>query len=146
MKKGIAALTIAATIALAGCGTSGVQLDKEVNVSGMTVSVPSVWEESDHGGTLTFDGPMDDEGHVSDAIIISFEDADGQSIDDYAGDVYEGAEQVSTGEVDEHGYAIYDFNGEDVAIIEGDSTIYDVMALGDAVSLESVIDSVSFGD
>ena len=51
MRKGIAVLAAAAIIALAGCGAPAVTLDREVTVSGLTLSVPSTWVEdgSDYG-------------------------------------------------------------------------------------------------
>lgn len=144
MKRELIAAALVGTLALVGCGATGggTSLDRDANVSGLTLSVPSSWEETDHGGTTTFDGPEDDEGRVSDSIIVSHEET-AETLDEYAGDVYEEAERVSETEVDGCECSVYDFNGTSVAIIDGGGVIYDVMVLGDAVSLDDVLGTVT---
>lgn len=144
MRRQMLAAALVGTLALVGCGTQGVQLDKEVTVEGMTLSVPSSWNEEDHGGTTTFDGPADDNGRVSDAIIVSYEDTGGQTIEEYAGDTYDGAKQSGELEVDGMDCQTYDFDGTPVAIIDAGETIFDVMVLGDDVSMDSLLSTVSF--
>lgn len=143
MKRQLIVVALVGTIALVGCGATdgGSKLDSEASVSGMTLSVPSAWEETDHGGTTTFDGPEDDEGRVSDAIIVSHRETS-ETLDEYVEDVYEGAERVSDVEVDGCECSVYDFNGTSVAVIDGDGVIYDIMVLGDAVSLDDVLGTV----
>lgn len=143
MKKQVIAAALVGMLALVGCGAAGgvTTLDKDVSVAGITLSVPSSWEETDHGGTTTFDGPEDEEGRVSDAIIVSHEETS-ETLDEYVEDAYEGAERVSETEVDGCECSVYDFDGTSVAIIDGGGIIYDVMVLGDAVSLDDVLDTV----
>lgn len=45
MKGRIVAAAAVVTLALAGCASQGVELDREVEVAGLTVSVPSDWVE-----------------------------------------------------------------------------------------------------
>lgn len=132
------------SLALVGCGAGGAALDSEAVVGGMTISVPSGWVETDHGGTTTFDGPENEDGTVDDAIIVSHEDTDGQTLDSYANDVYDGAEELRTRDVDGSECQVYDFNGTDVAVVENDGTMYDIMVLGDSVDIDSVLDSAHF--
>ena len=144
MKKALVALAVAASVAIVGCEETkdSAALDMDVSVSGMTLSVPSSWEETDHGGTTTFDGPANDEGRVSDAIIVSHRETT-ETPDEYAEEVYEDAQLESETEVNGCECSIYDFNGTTVAIIDGGSVIYDVMVLGDTVSLDDVLGTVS---
>lgn len=146
MKRQIAAAALVGALALVGCTSTDASsvLDKDASVSGMTLSVPSSWNETDHGGTTTFDGPEDEDGRVSDAIIVSYENTE-EAPDEYAGDVYEGAKRVSEIEVDGCECSIYDFDGTSVAIIDGGDVIYDLMVLGDAVSLDDILNTVNIG-
>lgn len=45
MKRMIVAAAVVVTLALVGCGSKGVELDREVEVAGLTMSVPSDWVE-----------------------------------------------------------------------------------------------------
>ena len=144
MRRQVIAAALVGTLALVGCGATvgGTSLDRDASVYGMTLSVPSSWDETDHGGTATFDGPEDDEGRVSDAIIVSHRETS-ETLDEYAEDAYEGAERVSETEVDGCECSVYDFDGTSVAVIDGGGVIYDVMVLGDAVSLDDVLGTVA---
>ena len=76
MKRMIVAAAVAVTLALVGCGSQGVELDREVEVAGLTMSVPSDWVEDrseeyadDYGfGTRSYENgePEDDDfGRIS---------------------------------------------------------------------------------
>lgn len=45
MRRSIVAAAVAVTLALVGCGSQGFELDREVEVAGLTMSVPSDWVE-----------------------------------------------------------------------------------------------------
>lgn len=71
-----AALTV--MLALSGCGAS---LDRDVDVQGMTLSVPSNWAQeiaegnTDAQGTVTFEKATDDEDDPYNAIVARYEAA-----------------------------------------------------------------------
>ena len=81
MKKKILSMALAATavtamLGLAGCGAS---LDREVEIQGMALSVPSNWEErADDGNTseagrIVYEKMSDDSDDPYEAIIVSYE-------------------------------------------------------------------------
>ncbi|HIS40571.1 MAG TPA: hypothetical protein IAC12_07070 [Candidatus Aphodovivens avistercoris] len=71
-----AALTV--MLALSGCGAS---LDRDVDVQGMTLSVPSNWAQevaegnTDAQGTVAFEKATDDEDDPYNAIVVRYETA-----------------------------------------------------------------------
>lgn len=75
MRRRILAVAAVAALALVGCSSQGVELDREVEVAGLTVSVPSGWVEDrsedyadDYGfGTRSYesgDPDSDDYGRI----------------------------------------------------------------------------------
>ena len=73
---------LVATLGLAGCGAS---LDRDVEVAGMTVSVPSDWEQKSATGNTDAEGEMayerftDDADDPYTAIVIRYEGIDDES-------------------------------------------------------------------
>lgn len=76
LSMGLVATALAAMLGLAGCGAS---LDREVEIQGMALSVPSNWEESADGGNtseagrIVYEKMADDSDDPYEAIVVSYE-------------------------------------------------------------------------
>lgn len=65
MRRKIAAFALAGLLALAGCSAGGVKLDREVEIGGLTMRVPSGWvedgDDSEFGyGSRTYESSDED--------------------------------------------------------------------------------------
>lgn len=164
MKKGIAAAALVAVLALAGCSASGVELDREVEVGGMTLSVPSDWVEDgddtsyesigDAYGSRTYFA--DPDATYSDGIYarysnISLDDTPEESFKSIYGDDVE-YELVEETVIDGVPVQVYEFpyvrldNGEDAVRYEAYLYQYDmhyeITVYGNAVSIDDVLETV----
>lgn len=163
MKKGIAAALVAA-LALVGCSASGVQLDREVEVGGMTLSVPSDWVEDgddessdfldmEYGSRTYFEDP---DAIYSDGIYARYSNTDldetpEDSFKSIYGDDVE-YELVKETVIDGVPVQVYAFpyvrvdNGEDTVRYEAYLYQYDmhyeITVYGDSVSIDDVLETV----
>ena len=163
MRRKLAVFALAASLTLAGCsgtGASSISLDREVDVEGLTLSVPSGWVEDgdDYGleslgssfGSRTFDQPGDDSEKVSNSIIVGYsnEETD-MSPDEYALDYFDGIESEKEDEtvIDGAECVVYDASVDDfemhVAFILDMDMTYEITVIGDAVDIDSVLETVS---
>lgn len=163
MKK-VAAAALVSVLALAGCAGSGVKLDREVEVGGMTLSVPSDWVENGYDdsndfldteyGSRTFVQNPDEIESVGIAVYysnISLDETPEESFKSTYGDdvEYELADEMVIDGVQTY---VYEFpytspvSGEDKVRYEAYLYQYDmhyeITVYGDAVSIDDVLETV----
>lgn len=165
MRRGFVAAAMAATLVLVGCGGAGVDLDREIEVGGMTLSVPSGWVEDgdDHSyetseanfGYRTF---MEDPDGIEsqNAISVSYsnlslDQTPEEAIVELYGDDAE-YELVDETVIDGVQTEIYEFpyksivTGEDLkrreAYVYGYDMHYEISVAGDALSMSDVLETV----
>ena len=109
---------LVATLGLAGCGAS---LDRDVEVQGMTLSVPSDWAQeaddsnTDTSGTVAFEKATDDEDDPYTAIVVRYE----ASADDAPANAQEAIALKQQTMEDEQGVTRWSIDEESDEIIDG---------------------------
>lgn len=162
MRKQVIAAALVGTLALVGCSSSSVSLDREVEIEGLTISVPSGWIEDgdDHEldiiqsryGTRTFEKPGSDSNDM-DAIMVSYSTTsdNSESPDDFMNEFYSDSEykMVSESVIDGSECSVYDVDmdgsniSQSIAFITGREMEYTIYLYGDDVSIDSLLETVS---
>lgn len=169
----IAAIGIAAILsaAIAGCSASGVALDREVDVHGLIMSVPSTWveDESDNSigdetkfGHTVFENT---ESETYEQITVSYSNVDlDETLSEITAEEEEGWESmadahdfecssIDTFVVDGVEVTTYDkclyIEGElaeqwQAARFMGSDMHYEIDVHGDSVSLDDLLETISF--
>lgn len=162
MKKVFAAAALVAVLALAGCSSSSVQLDREVEVGGMTLNVPSDWVEdgddtdydfSDHVfGHRSYSYDTDNESERSYISVfysnVDLDETPDESIASIYGDGmdYEVVDEpVIDGVKTQVVKYLFDGNsGTSMyeAFVYGFDMHYEITVVGDKVSIDDVLETV----
>lgn len=164
MKRVGVFLAIAASLALAGCGAQGVQLDREVTIEGLTMSVPSGWvEDGDDNefssigskyGSRTYEAP-DSSSEGQNMIAVNYSttsENDPETADEFMEEYYSEMytyEKVEETVIDGSECTVYDVTmdgaglDQTIALIYGMSMDYKIYVYGDEVSMDSILETVS---
>lgn len=161
-RRTFAVAALVCALALSACAIGGVQLDRDVTVGGMSLSVPSNWVEdrsdSDSSGSVSFTSTDEDAFGIL-SVSYSSPPNDG-SLDDIMADwesLIEGLgakyewELVDESVIDGARCYVCDFSVEnDDVTIEGADifvrssvTDYRIILYGDQISVSALLDTIS---
>lgn len=164
MRKVATCVAIVASLALVGCGAQGAQLDREVNIEGLTMSVPSGWVEDGEDyeyssidsrhGNRTYEAP-DNSSESLDMIAVNYSttsENDPETADEFMEEYYSEMytyEKVKETVIDGSECTVYDVTmdgaglDQAIALIYGRSMDYTIYVYGDEVSMDSILETVS---
>lgn len=162
MRRGFAA-AMAATLALVGCSSSGISLDRETSFANMTFMVPSSWSEKGNdtyqgsGQLIHFSDSESDEDIPDDRMSIFCDatddlDADEEamafcgvdSLDDIDGEI------LDRGVVDGAEYIVIGFDNDyapwAAAFVENRDYDFEITVFGEKLNIVDVVQSASFSN